>query len=157
MSSTTLDQQFAETSEKYDIGVAKLKAVYFRGIEEYHSSAFDMGTPTTWGLARVQRFINCVSTGASMTTDRDLVEIPPAALPDAGVNISVDASALIADVLYSDGARIAALFAPAQVTALSFEDDVIDVDGTLDGQAWRYSLNTASGEQNMQISGTVSP
>lgn len=151
-----LDQQFREKSEQYGISLAKLKTVYFRGVDEYHSSDFDLGTPTMWGLARVQRFIDSMTTDAPMLSDQDLVSTDEVTTVDCGIDICVDASALIADVVYGDGSQTASMFAPAQVLCIAFEDDIITVDGMLDNEAWRYSLSTISGYQNLQIGDTVS-
>jgi hypothetical protein len=135
----SLDQRFKEKSVQCGIGVAKLKAVYFRGVEEFQSSDFDMGTPMMWGLARVQRFINCVQTGAPMQSDTDLLATANEIAADCGIDISVDAGAVLADVLYSSGSQI------------RVEDDIITVDGTIDGTGWSYSLDTISGEHDLFV------
>lgn len=148
----SLDQQFEEKAKQHDISVAKLKTVYFRGVEEYQDSGFDMGTPTMWGLARVQRFINAVSCGAPLDMDADLLEVNnPAATVDPGIDIVIDPNAILADVLYASGEKTAEMFEPADVYSISFEDGVIEVGGSLDGRPWAYTLDTVSGEHNLSL------
>lgn len=147
----SLDQQFEEKSQQCGISVAKLKTVYFRGVEEYHALHHDMGTPMMWGLARVQRFINCITRGLPLTNDDDLLATKASLTADCGIDIAVDASAVLSDVLYSTGAQTAAMFQPGDVQSILVEDDIITVDGTLDGKVWSYSLDTISGEHKLYI------
>jgi hypothetical protein len=43
------------------------------------------------------------------------------------------------------------------VHGIAYEDDVITVDGTLDGKPWTYALNTMTGDEKLRIGDTVSP
>lgn len=145
LASTSLDRQFEELAEKHDISAARLKAVYFRGVEEYMSSDMTFGSATMYGLARVQRFIN------DQTLDSDLCEIHDYSEARGGIDLSEEALEFIINVLYSSGEAVVDQFRPGQVTAITVLEDGLVVDGVLGDQTWSYTLNTSSGDDNFVV------
>ena len=151
-STTGLDRQLELKSIECGISLAKLKTVYFRGVDEYHAAEYDMGTPSMWGLARVQRFVNGVTSGAPLTDDQDLVTSERyESNPSDGIDIAIDASDILTDFLYSSGDALAQKFAPGEVNEIRLEDEVIYVTGTLDERPWVYTLNTVTGEHQLAM------
>lgn len=150
--STSLDEEFTSRALETGISVNKLKAVYFRGVDAFYLSSSDAGTPTMWGLARVQRFINAVTRGDNFYEDSDLnTGAASVDTSDRGVTIAIDASELVSDVLYRSGANTAAMFYPGVVDNITLEDCTIIIAGTLDDQVWQYELDTISGDHNFFI------
>lgn len=146
LSGTSLDRQFEELAHKHDISATRLKAVYFRGVEEFLDSDMTFGSATMYGLARVQRFIN-----GNDTTDADLREQHIYSEVSAGIDLSDDNMFWLPDVLYASGASVAELFRPGQVTAITVSDDAFHVDGVLGDLRWSYALDTVSGDVNFSV------
>lgn len=143
-----LDQQFEELSEKHDISTARLKAVYFRGVEEYMSSDMTVGSATMYGLARVQRFLK------DPTLDADLSGAHEYHEDLSGLDINEESMQMMFSVLYGTGDDIARQFHPGQVTGITVLDDAIQIDGVLGDDNWSYTLNTTSGASEFGVSST---
>jgi hypothetical protein len=147
----SLDAEFERLSQTYDIGVAKLKAVYLRGVKEFTSSQDAQGSPTMYGLARVQRFVNAATNAHVSCPDDDLMDKLPEIQVDQGLDIAVDAGALVQDVVYSYGSRVAQIFHPGVVRAIGINDTTLWVLGILDGIDWAYELDMMSGDEKLNI------
>lgn len=144
---TSLEKQFSEQSAKYGISIARLKCVYMRGIEDYKNQDIDMGSASMWGLVRVQKYINAVKSGDhSITDDQDLFESAVCASSSGdGLELNIDASNIIADVVYGTGKSISSIFYPGTVEFVSVSDDALHVFGRLNDEYWRYDLNMVDG------------
>lgn len=155
-SDMTLDKQFEEQSHKTGISLARLKCVYFRGVDEFQMSDTELGNASMWGLVRVQKYINAVQAGdMSLTDDSDLypsVVDTVQHTADAGLTLSVDACSVVKDLVYGDGHRIADMFHPGHVTSMSLVENVVTVSGTLGADSWLYTLDTVSGAHNLVFS-----
>jgi hypothetical protein len=147
----SLEAELERLSETYDIGVAKLKAVYLRGVNEFTSSQDAQGSPTMYGLARVQRFVNAVTNVHVTCPDDDLMEKLPQINVDQGLDIAIDAGALVQDVVYAYGSRVAEIFRPGVVRAVGINDTTLWVLGVLDGMDWAYELDMMSGDEKLDI------
>ncbi len=145
------DTELAIQSQETGISIARLKAVYLRGVEEFRSTENATGTANLYGCARVQRFINGVLQGSPPKCDADLVGSAQTPQAAQGVDVCVEAQSMFTDIIYDNASMLSQLFYPAQVTAVNIEDDRIILRGVLDGEDWTYELNTASGDHTLAL------
>lgn len=147
----SLDAQFEQQSQQCGIGVAKLKVVYFRGVREFVNSDMTLGSAMIWGLARVQRFINAVTSEQAPELDGDLIGSHVNAMSDPGIELSSDHGSFLTDILYASGEETAELFRPGIVSSMQIEEQLLTVEGTLDGREWVYALDTVSGQHTLHM------
>lgn len=153
----SLEKQFLEQSHRHDISVARLKTVYFRGVNEFQQNGLEMGSASMWGLVRVQKYINAVKTGdIGLTDDKDLCTVSEAVEQpvDMGIELNVNSNALVMNVIYGDGTDIAGFFKPGVVESYIVEDSLLIVCGTLNDEHWRYRLDTRTGAHDMSFMGS---
>ena len=143
---SNLDEQFEELAATHGLSTARLKTVYFRGVEEFFTSELNFGSASMYGLARVQRFVQ-----GDETLDQDLTAVDPEVLPDDGMEFTIDSALVISDLVYASGENIAAQFAPGQVTGMSMNDDTLYVEGTIGTAEWNYTLDFATGEHSFKV------
>lgn len=75
LSPEAIETLLTQQAQHLEVSVAKLRAVYIRGVKEAVAQGYD-GTPHTFGLARVQRFSKALlESNHRITQDFDL--LPP--------------------------------------------------------------------------------
>lgn len=144
----SLDAQFESLSTQHSLSVAKLKTVYFRGIDDFLASDIGFGSATMYGLARVQRFI----TERGATIDSDLLaQDGEETAPENGFELVFDSELYLMDIYYDNGLRIAELFEPGVTTGIAATEHGIVVDGILGSIEWHYELDTRTGRFSFTI------
>jgi hypothetical protein len=134
------------------VSAAKLRAIYMRGVNDCLEQGHP-GLPSTYGMARVQRFMIAAQTGNHrVTPDSDFIAQAPSEPEDARtyeISEAVTSSwPLIFDTLSLDGSALSSRFPAESVEGISYDEDSteLSVSGTYDSVQWFCTLNLTTGE-----------
>ncbi len=157
MEPSDIEDSLAQLSNTLGVSTAKLRAIYSRGVNECLEQGYD-GAPSTYGLARVQRFAVATQSGNfRLTPDQDFA---PKSLENSDTisyEITADSEngwALIYDVMSADGRKVAEEFPPGSIDQTIYDTDTheLSVLGTHNEVQWFCTLNLSTGETSFSTS-----
>ena len=151
MEPNDIEDNIASHAASLGVSVAKLKAIYARGVKECIDQGYD-GSPSIYGMARVQRFVVATQSGNyRLTPDSDFA---PSKIENQEL-VSYEITAkningwdLIYDMMSANGAKVADTFPPGSVEQTIYDKDTHDLSvlGTHDDVQWVCTLNLSTGE-----------
>lgn len=153
MADVPLEKHFQEHSARLGVSVARLKCVYFRGIEEFRSKEMEFGSPSMWGFLRVQKYLNALKAGDLSTCDDS--DLQPGVReqtvePETGIELFVDSN-VVTDITFGNMDEIAHMFYPGTVYAAWVDDSSVYVEGSIGHDKWLYTLDLPTGLHNISF------
>lgn len=151
MEPNDIEDNIAAHATALGVSTAKLKAIYARGVKECIEQGYD-GSPSIYGMARVQRFVIATHTGNyRLTPDGDFAPSKIETQEPVSYEMTADTIngwSLIYDVMSADGTRVAEAFPPGSVEQTIYDKDTheLSVLGTHDDVQWLCTLNLSTGE-----------
>jgi hypothetical protein len=154
MTPDEIESNLHQYAEALGVSTAKLRAIYTRGVTDCMEEGYP-GLPSTYGLARVQRFTLALqSNNCRMTPDADLF---PGTSTAEGDDRSYEISdaltsswPLIFDTLSHNGSALQGTFPAESIEEVVYDEDTtaLAVSGTHGGVQWSCTLNLTTGEHD---------
>lgn len=157
MKTSDVETVIKQYSKLLSVSEAKLRCVYLRGIRECSEGGLE-GSPTMYGMARMQRFVSASQgNNTRLTEDYDLldktVEFETVTDESTYNETAMMNLELVMSLLQDDGKEVAKIFSPAITHSYCYDEDEqsVNVFGDLDGKEWEYTLHLETGETNFSI------
>lgn len=142
-----LDDMLDLLAKELGTSSAKLHCVYLRGVKECCDKGFT-GSPSTYGLARVQRFALAFSqSNHRMTPDTDLLprDLPPTSQSQTSYELSNSSWPLIYDYMSGNSSSLSSAFNDIESTV--YDKDTGEI--IIYGPDWTVALDTTTGEHKI--------
>lgn len=153
MNSNDIEDNIKNHATALGVSPSKLKAIYARGIKECIEQGYD-GSPSIYGMARVQRFVVATQTGNyRLTPDSEFA--PQKNLEQEVVSYEItddtlNGWSLVYDVMSAEGTKIAEMFPEGSIEQTVYDKDTTEMSvlGNHNGVQWSCTLNLSTGESN---------
>jgi len=147
-----IESVLAEQADILAVSVAKLRAVYIRGVKESVFKGYD-APPHDCGLARVQRFaLALTASNHRLTVDTDLLPKQPTNTPQTPNHSleligSPESWSLLLSTTQNNTNHLTELFPDLEEVSYDTERQLL----TLDGSDWHCSIDLLKNEYSVSL------